>query len=372
MKKITPKITKTNASNLMLDGKNPRLPASMNTSNQEKIWEFMRKAYDLEELALSIVTNGYFEAEPMVVIPFKESFKSGQEEQYREYTNNPDSQYIVVEGNRRLSTIQGLIRNVFPDIPLDPAAEEQFEKLPVVVYPNRDDVLAFLGVHHLAGVRKWNVYERVLFIVNLMRNKKISLEEIQKIIGDRKNSARKNYGCYRLIEIVEEYDESFDTRKAKRNFSYLQLATGQESIRRFIGLPVWKHIEDIESPIPDSKKEDLRNLLSWLFGDGSISSIITDSRQITSQLDRVLNDSDGVKILQETRDLNNAFEFIGGDLVGMVKLSSQAQKKLEIVNGKLSSLDVLKTLEKEDGGELKQKIDAIQNIVKDILKKYND
>lgn len=322
MKKITPKITNTNASNLMLDGKNPRLPASVNTSNQEKIWEFMRKAYDLEELALSIVTNGYFEAEPMVVIPSKESFKSGQEERYREYTNNPDSQYIVVEGNRRLSTIQGLIRNVFPDIPLDPAAEEQFEKLPVVVYPNRDDVLAFSSVHHLAGVRKWNVYERVLFIVNLKRNKGMTLEEIQKTIGDRKNSARKIYGCYRLIEIVKEYDESFDTRNAKNNFSYLQLATAQEPIRGFIGLDSW---EEIESPIPDDKKEDLRSLLSWLFGDGSMQPVITDSRKITSQLAKVLDDSDGVEVLKETRNLERAFEFIDGDLEGIVKLSGQSR-----------------------------------------------
>ena len=105
--------------------------------------------------------------------------------------------------------------------------KEQFKKLPVLFYPNRDDVLGFLGVHHLSGVRKWNVYERARFIAQLKLKKKMSIEDIQRTIGDKKNSAKKTYVCY-CLKIIEKYDGSFDT---KSNFSFLQLATGQSSIR---------------------------------------------------------------------------------------------------------------------------------------------
>lgn len=371
MKKIRPQIIRAEVNNLYLDGKNPRLPENINTGDQDKIREFMHKAYGLDELALSIASNGYFEAEPMVVIPFKEIFESGQEDQYEKYITDPNSQYIVVEGNRRLSTIQGFLKNEFKDIALKDEIRDQFDDLPVVVYPNRDDALAFLGVHHLVGVRKWNVYERARFIVNLKRNKKMTLKAIQDTIGDRRNSARKVFACYCLIEIIEEYDGSFKISNAKENFSYLQLATEQGPIKEFIGFPALGEIEDSKDLIPDDKKENLLNLFSWMFGNDSIQGI-TDSRQITKQLAKVLADPDGIKTLKDSGDLKSAFEFIGGDLAGMVNLASQAQKTLEQINGKLSSLNISKTLEKDKGEDLKHKMDAIQNIVKDIFKKYDD
>ena len=53
-----------------------------------------------------------------------------------------------------------------------------------------------------------------------------------------------------MIEIIKDYDGSFNTRDAKSNFSFLQLATGQGPIREFIGLDSWNNIEDLEEPIP--------------------------------------------------------------------------------------------------------------------------
>lgn len=79
--------------------------------------------------------------------------------------------------------------------------------------------------------------------------------KFKNLIGDRINSAKQTYGCYRLIEILEDYDESFNTRDAKERFSSLQLATGQGSIKDFLGLKSWKNVEDIEKPIPENKKE---------------------------------------------------------------------------------------------------------------------
>lgn len=371
MQKIIPKITRVNVARLFLDAENPRLPES---ADRAKIWEHMNRAYDLHELALSIVNNGYFEAEPLVAIP-KDKRAAVNASQYERYVNSAKSEYIVVEGNRRLATVQGLQKGRLLDrdkkpyqIPAD--IQGQFDALPVLVYPNRDEVLAFLGVHHLAGVRKWNVYERARYVVYLKDTQNKSMDEIQRIIGDRKNSARKTYVCYRLIELVREFDSTFDIQDAKNNFSFLQLATSQEPIKDFIGLAGWNSI-DVENPIPKDRKENLKFLFECLFDNGSVAkSLIKESRQITSHLSKILDDDDATEILREERNIERAFEFIGGDLIGMNKLTQKAKSGLETVNGKLSGIDDLQdTMECEEGEKLKKGVISISNVVADIRRK---
>ena len=370
--KIIPEIIRVNADNLCLDNKNPRLPENVaDSKNQEEIREFMKKAYDLDELALSMVTNGYFEAEPLVVIPKDTKFSENQQDLYNTYKDSPQNQYIVVEGNRRLSTIQGLLKNQFKEHPITEELEKQFKNLPVLFYPNKDEVLAFLGVRHLAGVRKWNVYERAQFIVTLKRDQKMPVEDIQRTIGDRKNSAKKTYVCYRLIEIIKDYDGSFNTRDAKSNFSFLQLATGQGPIREFIGLDSWNNIEDLEEPIPKDKKEELKFLFECLFDNGNKRSLIEESRDITKKLSKILDDKKATEIFKNDRNIDNAFNMIGGELEGMNRLSYNAQSSLETVNGKLSSINVHEVVGNHDRGRKTTKtIKAISNIVEDINIKF--
>ena len=188
MSKITPKIIRVNSERLLLDADNPRLPEGI-SKDREKIWAHMKRAYDLDELALSMSENGYFEAEPLVVIPEKISFKDGEIEKYIKYSEDNQSKFIVVEGNRRLATIQGLLDREL-NYPISNDIKKQFKDLPVLFYPNRKSVLAFLGVHHLAGVRKWNVYERARYIVKL-KKEGWSILDIQRKVGDKKKLCKK-------------------------------------------------------------------------------------------------------------------------------------------------------------------------------------
>lgn len=102
----------------------------------------MKNAYDLDELALSMVENGYFEAEPMVVFPKDSEFSGDQYSEYIKFYGNTASEYIVVEGNRRLSTIQGMLDSKLK-YDITDTFREYSKKLPVLFYPNRNDVLAF-------------------------------------------------------------------------------------------------------------------------------------------------------------------------------------------------------------------------------------
>jgi hypothetical protein len=372
MSKIKPKIIRVNSENLQLDKQNPRLPESVQNSGLNKIWEHMKNSYDLDELALSMVENGYFEAEPMVAIPKDVEFSDKESESFDKFRENEDSKYIVVEGNRRLSTIQGLLNSKLKYEVPDSFLEE-VKELPILLYPNRSDVLAFLGVHHLLGVRKWNVYERAKFIVSLKRKKHMSIDSIQKAIGDRKNSARKIYVCYRLIELLSEYDDSINLKDAKERFSFLQLATGQTAIRKFIGLSSWVDIDNVEQPISEDKLEDLKFLFTCMFDNGSTRALIKESREITNKLSKILNDDAAIEILRRTLSIDIAFNMIGGELIGMNKLSDQAKRNLEEVNGKLSGMDIEKDVLAHKEGEMLEEIaKAMVNISSDIVRKFEN
>ena len=55
--------------NLLLDGANPRLPERLRGGSQSELLNFLRKQGVLEELAQSYLDNGFFQHEPLIVLP---------------------------------------------------------------------------------------------------------------------------------------------------------------------------------------------------------------------------------------------------------------------------------------------------------------
>ena len=279
---------------------------------------------------------------------------------YDNYKTNPDNKYIVVEGNRRLATIQGLLSGDLAYL-INDDIKKQLANLPILFYPNRKSVLNFLGVHHLAGVRKWNVYARARYIVGLKREQGYSIDKIQNIIGDKKNSAKKTYVCYRLLEIVAEYDESFVLKDAKNNFSFLQLATGQGGIKNYLGLKNWKDIDDIDQPIPADKKENLKNLFLCLFDNNYGDSYIRESRDITGKLNKILDNEESTKKLLVTKNIDTAYALTDG--VGeFIKNSLEKSKEhLKEIVAELVIYKDNKEIFKRDLKEIESYIEEIKN-----------
>lgn len=312
---------------LKLDPLNPRLPEEVQGKREEEICHALYKFFDTEELAYSMAENGYFDEEPLVAIPeglpsaFEnftyDEFNSSKE--YLDFINNPETKFIVVEGNRRLSTIKLLlhpelrnalkIRN-FPEI--SDAVKEDIAVLPVIIYPNRKEVLPYLGVRHISGIKKWEPYAKARYVAKMVEQG-FSIDDIQKQVGDRSNSARKIYLCYQLIEVAkDEFD--LNTDKAENFFSYLLLASGQGSIKDYLGIEKRIQEVDLEKPIPPNKLENLKNLFSWLFGEGrEILPVIKESRDITSKLSPVLRVPEATEYLKITRDLTEAYERSDGE-----------------------------------------------------------
>src|SRR5579871_1317398 len=80
---------------LLLDPENPRLEAVTSTTDQPELIRAMWKEMAVDEVALSIAENGFFEEEPLFVIP--------------EHPGTDGPRFIVVEGNRRLTAVKLLL-----------------------------------------------------------------------------------------------------------------------------------------------------------------------------------------------------------------------------------------------------------------------
>lgn len=323
---------------LHLDSQNPRLPEEARGKSEEALLVVLYKEFYLDELADSMAKNGYFDEEPLVAVPLK--LPSDLEDvdphskEFQDFINRDSTELIVVEGNRRLAAAKLLLDLVlreklrikhWPDL-FEHVADD-LRILPVIVYSRRSEVIPYLGVRHIVGIQKWDSYAKARYVVQLVESG-LSIKEVKEQFGDKRDSVTLSYVGYKLLEQVEdEFD--FDTRQAKRDFSLLLLAIGQGNIKRFLGLPRKLSEVNSDEPVATENLENLRTLVTWIFGDGKKERVITDSRLITNRLSHIVTSSEAVSYLERTGDLEGAYERTDGEEKMLLGYLSKANRKLE-------------------------------------------
>jgi len=343
---------------LHLDTDNPRLPADIQGKGEAELLRTLYRGFNLDELIDSMFQNGYFEEEPLVVIPNKLSKKllssKTSNKGFEEFINDEKITFTVVEGNRRLAAVK-IITN--PEIRIslkiktwkDPSPEvlDDLSMLPAIVYCTRDEVVPYLGVRHIVGIQKWDSFAKARYIARLIDND-MSIEEVEAQIGDSQSSARRNYISYKLLQQVhDEFD--YDTKEAEEDFSLLILAIGQGKIKRYLGLPTRIKDTDPESPVPKENVDNLKNLMSWLFGDEKNKPAIEESRDITRYLSHVVDSPNALKHLERTRDLIAAYDLSDGEEQLILRYLTNANGKLQTVLGIVhlhKTEDVIEEVEK--------------------------
>ncbi len=337
---------------LHLDPANPRLPEEIQGSKEPELLQHLFDHFDLEEIADPMAKYGYFDEEPLVAVPQKIPpgllAEPGEREsdKYCKFIEQDTTNFTVVEGNRRLATARilldaGLRKTLkirsWPEI--SDSVEADLGTLPVIVYPSRKEVLPYLGVRHITGNKKWESYAKARYIADMMKEGH-GVEQIEEQVGDRAQSVRKNAIAYHTLRQAKE-ELDLDIGRAKKEFSLLLLAIGQQSIKFFLG---WSRkvpktdqlksikLEEIEldSPVPANHLKNLRDLLSWLYGEGSkVRPVINESRDITNYLSTVVASKTAVEHLRQTRDLLEAYDLTDGEEAMLKKLLRTANNKLE-------------------------------------------
>lgn len=361
-----------NINNIFLDPDNPRLKETDQGGSERELLLALYNDFYLEELAESFASNGYFDEEPIVIIPKnlpaqflgKEYSELKEDKQYKTFLENPNTKFTVVEGNRRISAIKILLfaenmklvnETRWPELPSD--AKEDLENIPAIIYSTRKEIIPYLGIRHISGIKKWDSYAKARYIANMV-NEGYSIEEVKKSVGDRGVSVIKSYVCYKVIELMEEEEEESCT-KAKEFFSYLLLSLGQNPVKEFLGLPKkWKEI-NLEEIIPADKFENLKILFSFLFGEKGKRNVISESRDITKYLTHILKKDASTNLLIKTRDLQFAYERSDGEEILIKDKMAEIIYKLETVNA-----IIYKYKGKED---IKQLVVNCKNVLDDML-----
>lgn len=342
---------------LDLDVQNPRLPEEIQGRSENDVLYHLFRHFDLDELADSMTQNGYFDEEPLVVIPkelpadllkLNDVWKA---KKFIDFINAATTRFTVVEGNRRLATAKLLLSTElrqlvgarsWKDPESDVAAD--LAVLPVIVYPTRHEVLPYLGVRHISGIKKWESYARARYIAEMLREG-ISVEDIEKQIGDRAGAVRLHALCYHLLRVARE-ELNIDIKAATDDFSLLQLAIGQSSVKHFLGWtkPDPKREGQIKSlrlaevplddPVAESYQQNLADLLSFMYGDTSGKrKVITESRDITKKLAPVLANATATQYLREHRILEAAYEISDGEEIMMKRCLVNASRQLQAALG---------------------------------------
>ncbi len=341
---------------LNLDSENPRLAKDGKAATQLDLLDTLYTDFDIEELAFSMAENGYFDEEPIVVVPktkpkgFALPKDIEQQQTYlQSLINKGEIQLTVVEGNRRTATLKILtdasIRKqvgVSTDFPrASAAALKDLAQIPAIFYENRNEVTPYLGVRHISGSKKWDFYPRVFYvskrIEEIYERKKdygAAFEDVQKQVALRRSdTVIKHYFYYRLSKIVES-DLDFDVEPVRRNFSLIEVAIRAPGIRRYIGLgddaSFHKKIDFTKRVVPSNKNEELERVLTWIYGNKkkNIQPLFTDSRHIPN-LGKILLSEEATDYLIANGDFEGAYDRCDGEKDMLVKRINDARKKLE-------------------------------------------
>jgi len=327
---------------LHLDNYNPRLPEDKQGKPEGDILNTLYQDFFLDEIAESMSRNGYFDEEPLVGIPEKLPRKlrtaDPQSPEFLTFIKKKETEFTIVEGNRRLATARLLLDasereklriKTWPTLSSEVATD--LAVLPVIVYPTRAEIIPYLGVRHIIGIQKWDSYAKARYIAMMVQDGR-TVDQVGDLIGDKQGSVNKQYLSYKLLDQAEaEFD--LDATKAKQDFSLLLLALGQGNIKQFLGLPKRTKDTDLEEPVPRDNLENLRDVLSWIFGDSKYLPVIKESRDITNYLSHVVASTEAVKYLKDRRDLTGAYDRTDGEEKMVLKYLNAANSKLEAALG---------------------------------------
>ena len=341
------KYEKAKVSDLYLDPKNPRLlqygirPKATQNDILRTLWE--RLAVD--EVAMSIAADGYWDFEPLFVV--REKIAVPQPES-AVIQGKPKEELVdvVIEGNRRLAGVKLLLdpplrRSLgatdLPDV--DKGRQDALKELPILRVEKREDVWRFLGFKHVNGPAKWGSYAKAQYIAFVHKTTGEPLGSIAAQIGDKHRTVQRLYRALMVIDQAERagvYRRDY-AYKDQLSFSHLMTALDYEGFRAFLKLA--NKESETEDPVNRSRLKELGEVCIWLWGDSRDKTppLIKTQNPNLRQLDRVLASSQAVATLRLNQGLEVAYEVSKGDDIVFSEALQDAKNSLVKAQGRVSS-----------------------------------
>lgn len=287
---------------LNFDPENPRFFRLGRELKLEETVSEMLEDEGVRDLMESIGTKGYFPGEPLLV------------------TENA-GQYIVMEGNRRLTAVkllngeleapsrkQRMIENIRSD------SQHKPQKLPCVICPDRGAVLEYLGFRHVSGVKEWDALSKAFYVEKLLdrdtesENYKQKLIRVKKQIGTSADYLARLMAALKLYSVAQEaefFKLSMSTKDVE--FSLITTSLSYSDIRSWLGLE--NLYEDIEKQI---KSKNLGLMFKFLFVVRSdATTVIRESRQLR-EFSHIVAHEEALDVLGNTGDIEAALLLTDG------------------------------------------------------------
>ena len=252
--------------------------------------------YDAREIAASIAGRGYFPSEVVIGV----------------IGEDPDT-VVVVEGNRRLAAAKGLAFPEFRRSMSEPAEWERLatvgrekgttpQRIPVLIEPDRDAIIATIGYRHISGIKAWEPYQQARYIAERVDLDGLSLREVAELTGTSLTEVRSKYRNYGIVRAAEE--AGIDPALVQESFGVWDAALGRVPIRQFVGARDPGQIVAGEPVIQTDHMDQLSELIGWLFGP---NKKIRESRDLGTLAD-VISSPVGLEVLRGGRTLQESLD----------------------------------------------------------------
>lgn len=284
-----------------LDKENPRLSefGVTSKSSEKEIANILWKEMDVKELVLSIIANGFWDFEPLILLK----------------TNN--NEYTVIEGNRRLSAVKVIHSKYDVKLPssisdlITTSLIEDTSDLPGIIVNDREEAWKYIGFKHVNGPQKWGSFAKAKYIAEIKKNYDIPINEIAYQIGDTHKIAQKLFQGYMVLAQAKQmgvYNFEEDIQANRLYFSHLYTGLQREGIKKYIDIENFE-IES-EKPVPIANKKQLGQLLEWLFGStkNDTYSVIKSQNPDLKYLDEILQNKEATAALSSGETLENSWE----------------------------------------------------------------
>lgn len=310
---------------LHFDPNNARFADPGSSDETEIIRELYDQA-DVDELIQSILSAGYIDFEPLIVLR----------------TGN-----IVLEGNRRLAALrlianEDLRRKLKVVLPLIEDPKPLPAKVRVLLVNERQDARGYIGFKHINGPHKWDALAKAKYAAQWYASGG-DINVISRTLGDNHNTVRRLVNGWLALE--QALDDGFDLRhisKKRFAFSHLYTALTRSSVRDYLGL----NVEDLSAPlqrnpVAPSKRTELQQLMSWLYGQEQKSepTLIQSQNPNLNELSEVLAHPEAKAMLLARRDLRAAYERVEPPSSRFEEALMTAAKQCEDVLGLSGAYD---------------------------------
>lgn len=321
---------------LILDVENPRLPDEYRNSSQSSVLRYLYENDVLEELAESMLENGYFEHEPLLIT------KKGDK-------------WVVLEGNRRFATL--IILHQLPlakkseivfdlENVVDQEKLTQLNEIPSFEVKTREDIGRYIGFRHIGGIKPWSSDAKARYLY--LEVKKVAGEdfdnpiwEVAQRVGSSSQGVKNAYQAYALL--LHARDElDLNTKYVLENrFGVWQRALNSGELKEFIGFDSARPFSELESALAEVNADHFGEVIDDLTPKENSTALLTDSRDITVY-GQILTNEAAHRVLRKSNNLE-----VAKQMVEEAELPARIRHTADIVSAIMDRLATNESLNSE-------------------------